>query len=249
MLPIMECFSSIQGEGKRTGNVSVFVRFGGCNFSCSGFGVEYRDNDGNSKFGCDSFYAVDRSFKHTWDLADYQELINRINNELDVSHYKKADIVLTGGEPTLYWNDKDFQKVLRYYHSRGHHITIETNASININITEEYQRAIAFSMSVKLAVSGEKESKRINVDAISDMVAKTKESYLKFVVKNQDDVDEILTIIERVPDLVDIYLMPLGETREALHNTREFVVAAAHKNGFMYSDRLHIILWDNKPGV
>jgi len=249
MIPIMEHFSSIQGEGKRTGNVSIFVRLGGCNFSCAGFGVEYQTPEGETKYGCDSWYSVDKSFKNTWELLDYKELITQINKHIVPEHYKKADIVITGGEPTMYWKDKDFQKVLRYYSSRGHHITIETNASIDLEIVDDYQREIAFSMSVKLAVSGEKEHKRINIDNISNIAAKTKESYLKFVVKDQKDIDEILDVIQSIPDLVDIYLMPLGETRVALEKTRMFVIEAAHKHGFMYSDRLHIIAWDDEPGV
>jgi len=249
MIPLMEYFSSVQGEGRRAGNVSVFVRLGGCNFSCSGFGVEYETLEGEKKQGCDSWYSVDKSFRHQWELVDYKDLIDKINSVIVPTHYKKADIVITGGEPTLYWKDKDFQKVLRYYSSRGHHITIETNASVDIEITDDYQRDIAFSMSVKLVVSGEKEHKRINIDNISNIAAKTKESYLKFVVKDQNDIDEILELIQNIPDLIDIYLMPLGETREALEKTRMFTIEAAHKYGFMYSDRLHIITWDDKAGV
>ncbi len=249
MIPVMEQFSSIQGEGKRTGNVSIFVRLGGCNFSCPGFAVEYTDNNGEAKLGCDSWYSVDRSFKHKWDLLDYKELILRINNLIDKEHHALADIVITGGEPTLCFKDRDFQKVLRYYSSRGHHITIETNASIDIDITEEYQRNIAFSMSVKLACSGEKESKRINIDNISDIVSKTKESYLKFVVKDQNDIDEILSILDNLPDLADVYLMPLGETREALDKTRLFTVGAAIKHGWKYSERVHIMIWNDESGV
>ena len=34
MLAIMEMFGpTIQGEGARAGNISFFIRFGGCNFS------------------------------------------------------------------------------------------------------------------------------------------------------------------------------------------------------------------------
>ena len=249
MIPVMEYFSSIQGEGKRAGNVSIFLRLGGCNFTCSGFGVDYVDNSGVSKKGCDSWYSVDRSFKKTWQLLDYKEITNKLNELIVPTHYKKADIVITGGEPTMYWNDTDFQKLLRYYSSRGHHITIETNASIDFDITEEYQRKIAFSMSVKLSNSGEKESKRLNFDNISNIIAKTSESYLKFVVKAESDIEEILQILQNIPDLADVYLMPMGETREALEQTRMFTIETAHKYGFMYSDRLHIIVWDNKGGV
>jgi ribosome-binding ATPase YchF (GTP1/OBG family) len=42
MLEVSEIFGpTIQGEGQKIGTPSVFVRFGKCNFDCSGFGVEY----------------------------------------------------------------------------------------------------------------------------------------------------------------------------------------------------------------
>jgi len=249
MIPLMECFSSIQGEGKRTGNISIFVRLGGCNFTCAGFGVEYQTPDGKVKHGCDSWYSVDKAFKNTWELLDYKDLINVINKLINKNHQVLPDIVFTGGEPTMYWKDKDFQKVLRYYSSRGHHITIETNASIDIEITEQYQRDIAFSMSVKLAASGEKQHRRFNVDNISNIISKTKDSYLKFVVRDQNDIEEIKELLDMLPDLADIYLMPLGETKATLENTRMFVVEAAIENGWKYSERIHILIWDDKIGV
>jgi organic radical activating enzyme len=67
MLEVNEIFGpTIQGEGKRMGNISYFIRFGGCNFNCKGFGCEYTDPKGNNKVGCDSWYAVDQSFKKNW---------------------------------------------------------------------------------------------------------------------------------------------------------------------------------------
>ena len=44
--PVVELFDSIEGEGKRTGYMAVFVRFAGCNLRCS---------------YCDTGYALERS--------------------------------------------------------------------------------------------------------------------------------------------------------------------------------------------
>ena len=33
--PVAEIFDSIEGEGKRTGYMAVFVRFAGCNIRCT----------------------------------------------------------------------------------------------------------------------------------------------------------------------------------------------------------------------
>lgn len=249
-IPLMETFLSIQGEGARAGNPTIFIRVGGCNFKCQGFGVSYvAPISGEKKCGCDTYYAVDKEFSKTWDYLEYPEITKKINTLIDYRLYSKPDICITGGEPTLYWTNPDFQNLLKYYSSRGHHITIETNASIDIELTEDYQKGIAFSMSVKLAVSGEKESKRLNFDNISNILEHTKNSYLKFVVKEEPDIIEILGILEKIPTLANVYLMPLGDTKSVLDSNRLFVIESAIKYGFKFSDRLHIVAWDNKGGV
>ena len=47
MLQIDEIFGvTIQGEGKRIGNPSIFIRSGRCNMKCSGFKVGYKTPSG-----------------------------------------------------------------------------------------------------------------------------------------------------------------------------------------------------------
>lgn len=47
MLEINEIFGpTIQGEGKLVGNLSIFIRFGKCNFKCVGFNVFYETPSG-----------------------------------------------------------------------------------------------------------------------------------------------------------------------------------------------------------
>ena len=47
MLEVNEIFGpTIQGEGKLVGNLSIFIRFGKCNFKCVGFNVEYETPSG-----------------------------------------------------------------------------------------------------------------------------------------------------------------------------------------------------------
>ena len=50
MLEINEIFGpTIQGEGKKIGTPSIFIRFGKCNMSCQGFQVEYETPSGIKK--------------------------------------------------------------------------------------------------------------------------------------------------------------------------------------------------------
>lgn len=156
MLEINEIFGpTIQGEGKLVGTPSVFIRFGKCNFTCEGFNVEYETPSGIKKCACDSYFAVDKEFKDTWTkYKSYEDIVSEVDKLTNLYNYDyKMDIVITGGEPLLYWSKKEFQELLKHYINEGHQVTIETNASLNLNFTESYQKEILFSMSVKLSNS------------------------------------------------------------------------------------------------
>ena len=249
MLEINEIFGpTIQGEGKLIGTPSIFIRLGRCNMSCVGFGVEYETPNGKIKKSCDTYYAVDPAFKKEWRQLNCEETINEVSKLLP--NYK-IDIVITGGEPLLYWKDEEFQKLIKYYVEENHQVTIETNASLNIILTKDYQKEILFSMSVKLSNSLESEKKRINVNTINEILSKTTNSYLKFVVdKNSMDKieEEIINIVKDIKN-AEVYLMPLGSTVDEINKNSQAVINMAIKNGFKYSDRLHIRIWDNKRGV
>lgn len=78
MLPVVEEFYSIQGEGFHTGKAAYFLRLGGCDVSCA---------------WCDE--------KRSWDANKFpqvtvDDIISRIEN------IPAKAIVVTGGEPLLY---------------------------------------------------------------------------------------------------------------------------------------------------
>ncbi|MEA3512503.1 MAG: 7-carboxy-7-deazaguanine synthase QueE [Campylobacterota bacterium] len=250
MLEVNEIFGpTIQGEGKRVGNPSFFIRFGKCNMQCVGFEVEYETPSGIKKCSCDSYHASDIAFRDDWKKYESSKpLIEEVNSFLP--NYK-LDIVITGGEPLLYWRDVEFQKLLKFYIDRGYHITIETNGSIDINFTEVWQKKILFSMSVKLSNSGESIDKRVNISTLTKVIDFVDESYLKFVVDKdflEKASDEIDNILEQIPSC-EVYLMPLGDTAEVIDKNSLSVIEFAIKKGFKYSDRLHIRVWNNKRGV
>jgi len=255
MVPIVETFYSIQGEGKRI-VPSVFVRTGLCNFKCEGFGCSLEAPDGNIIKGCDSIRAVSPKFKDSWNYyVDYLDLVNRIDNTmptLSKENLLKPDIVLTGGEPLIHWKEDVIQRVLSHYISRGHKVTIETNSSIDIEFTRKYQEDIMFSMSVKLSNSGEPEHKRVNIENITNILEHCPESYLKFVVSKDtwdSDWDEIKEILRGIPVFANVYLMPMGENKIEVDKNCQFVMEKCVELGFNYSDRLHIRAWNDKPGV
>ena len=261
-LPVVEIFgNTIQGEGPRL-RPAIFVRTGMCNLKCEGFGCTRIAPNGETIVGCDTIHAVSPKFKSTWtEYTKATDLIDKINEIADsmieeskaLGVVSKPDIVLTGGEPLLHFDNEVLQTTLKYFHSRGFHITVETNASRMIEFTEDYQRALQFSMSVKLSVSGEPERKRLNFDAINNIIENSTGSYFKFVVNPEtwdETSKEILNILNSTESAnTQVYLMPLGETIEKqLKNTR-FVFDVCAKYGFSFTPRAHILAYDDLDGV
>jgi len=77
MLPIMEHFYTLQGEGAHSGKAAYFIRVGGCDVGCH---------------WCD--------VKESWD-ADLHPLME-VNQLAEIAAQHCKMIVLTGGEPLMY---------------------------------------------------------------------------------------------------------------------------------------------------
>ncbi len=77
MLPVMEHFYTLQGEGAHTGKAAYFIRLGGCDVGCH---------------WCD--------VKESWN-ADLHPLMSTIEIAETAAKFCKT-VVLTGGEPLMY---------------------------------------------------------------------------------------------------------------------------------------------------
>lgn len=78
LLPLMEQFYTIQGEGFNTGKAAYFIRLGGCDVGCH---------------WCD--------VKESWD-ANIHPLTPTAEIVKNVLEHKAKAVVVTGGEPLLY---------------------------------------------------------------------------------------------------------------------------------------------------
>ena len=104
MLPLMEAFYTIQGEGYHKGTAAYFVRIGGCDVGCH---------------WCD--------VKESWvaDLHPPTETDKIIDQALEYSD----TIVVTGGEP-LMW---DMEKLTTGLKARGARVHIETSGAYKLS--------------------------------------------------------------------------------------------------------------------
>ncbi|WP_456393862.1 7-carboxy-7-deazaguanine synthase QueE [Nitratifractor sp.] len=253
MFWLVEKFFSIQGEGRYAGVPSYFLRTGGCNLSCPGFGAQY-DLRGERRVGCDTWFAVDRAFAGTWEsVEDGGKLLEELDRAFTGIGYR-PDVVITGGEPLIYATDPVFYSVVEGLLERSVRITFETNGTVELdfNLHPAYRDAV-FALSVKLSNSGEPRDRRIRPEALKRIAANASEYFLKFTIdeasieegRAKEEIDEIRNILPEA----EIYCMPVGESRAALRRSDRAVFDFCMRRGYRYSDRLHIRIFDMTQGV
>jgi 7-carboxy-7-deazaguanine synthase len=104
-LPIMEHFYTIQGEGANTGKPAYFIRVGGCDVGCH---------------WCD--------VKESWN-ADLHPLIPISDLIPFLKDISSKDIVITGGEPSLY----NLNPLCNLLKSQGFNTFIETSGAYELS--------------------------------------------------------------------------------------------------------------------
>ena len=123
---VVEKFVSINGEGLRSGELAVFIRFANCNLRCS---------------YCDTKYSFINPI-YTEESID--ELVEYVKST------GVKNVTLTGGEPLI---QNEIKELMIELSNIGNRIEIETNGSINIapylNIPN-----VTFTLDYKLKGSG-----------------------------------------------------------------------------------------------
>ncbi|GAA9920336.1 7-carboxy-7-deazaguanine synthase QueE [Helicobacter pylori] len=200
--------------------------------------------------GCDSLYAVHPKFKTSWDYYNEpKSLIERLE-EL-APNYKHFDFILTGGEPSLYFNNPILISVLEHFYHKKIPLFVESNGSIFFEFSP-ILKELHFTLSVKLSFSLEKENKRINLKALQNILNNAKSVHFKFVLGSKNAAQSIIEIQNLLKQLPlknnEIFLMPLGATNKELNKNLKTLAPLALEHGFNLSDRLHIRLWDNQKG-
>jgi organic radical activating enzyme len=104
ILKITEIFSSIQGEGLRQGEPTLFIRLTGCNLKCS---------------FCDTKYAWKQG--HPYSVS---QVLDEIKKKMQI--YPAQWICLTGGEPLV----QDISDLVRKLKQEGFKIQVETNGTL-----------------------------------------------------------------------------------------------------------------------
>jgi len=179
-IPIMETFFGFQGEGIRTGRLSEFIRVAGCTRSCK---------------WCDT------AGSQSADAANYVERLSELFELIGVTHEKErilcgcGEVVITGGEPMLYWDSPYGLGELVYWLSCLYNlrVTIETNGDIIPKDTRLfYDPEVLYSVSPKPPSSGASFTNWSGLEGVLLFVAHGARAkchvQLKFVVQDEKDL-------------------------------------------------------------
>lgn len=220
MYKVVEKFVSINGEGKRAGQLAVFIRFKGCNLNCS---------------YCDTSWANEAG-------ATFEEMSGE-----DIYQYIKGQKVknctLTGGEPLLQKNINDLLKLLGQ--DRELRVEIETNGSVDLGRYAELYNRPSFTMDYKLPSSLMENSmchKNLQILDYRDTV--------KFVSGSMEDLNRAKEIIDQynLRDKCSVYLSPVFGNIEPSEMV-DFIIEN-NMNDVNIQLQLHKFIWDpNKKGV
>ena len=242
--PIGELYTCLQGEGKYIGIPHILIRVTGCRLRC-----QFADSF------CDTPYASWKPEKGKFTLDD---IVKFYEEKPNVKH-----TMITGGGPTIH--AELLQELCIIGKKYNHIITIETEGS-------EFVQTVAdcISLSPKLSNSTPKpgtwmdyanrevtekdkrlhEKWRCNYEAMEQLIYNHPDYQLKPVISSWNDLQELDYIQDElgIPNN-KVWLMPEGLTPEQLKERRVWLMDICQKQGYNYSDRLHIIAYGDIRGV
>lgn len=222
-LKVSEIFSSIDGEGSRSGYPVTFIRLHGCNLSCS---------------YCDSQYAC---------LGDdYTEM--EISDVVDkVAELGLKRITLTGGEPLLEYPEDENIELIRELLCKGYFVNVETNGSIPLLPIRArlYGSNLMFTIDYKCNGSGMNDKM-----CTGNLRELSSPDVLKFVVKDIDDLNQMKQVFNAYPYLKNknVYVSPVFDEIDP-KDIVKFLIDNKLE-GIRLQLQLHKLIWDpNDRGV
>ncbi|BAB05961.1 BH2242 [Halalkalibacterium halodurans C-125] len=233
-IPVMEIFGpTVQGEGMVIGQKTMFVRTGGCDYSCS---------------WCDSAFTWDGSLKATLRTAD--EIIAKLE---EIGGERFSHVSISGGNPALH---KGIGELVDKLHDKGIRVALETQGSL---WQDWFLKIDDLTISPK-PPSSQMKTDFTKLDQIIERLD-TKQMSLKVVVFNDEDFRYAEYVHERYPH-VPFFLQVGNEDTvtgdndlliRTLLDRYEWLIAKATDSTIMNDAKilpqLHTLVWGNKRGV
>ena len=242
--PLGEIYTCLQGEGKYMGVPHILIRVTGCRLRC-----QFSDSF------CDTPYASWKPEKGKYTLDNVVEIYK--------SNPQIKHTMITGGGPTIH--GELLQELCELGVRYGHIVTIETEGSEFVQT-----KAHCISLSPKLSNSTPRpgtwmdyanrevtekdkqqhEKWRCNYGAMKDLIDYHEDYQLKPVISSEEDLKEVKELQKRLDIPNDmVWLMPEGLTENQLNERRAWLMELCEREGYNYTDRLHIIAFGDVRGV
>lgn len=218
-MKVVEVFKSIEGEGKRTGLPTTFIRLFGCNLRC--------------KY-CDTKYSYNNEASYY--VRSIQQLVKQCI-ELGV-----PNVTITGGEPLL---QQGIEELLIALVEQGFVVNVETNGSVELPTSEllDLYRMLGrvfFTVDYKCPSSGEEA--KMNMSNFVVPGALRPSDVLKFVVSDRTDMEVALEVIDSLKSDPHIYFSPVHPNMDP----QEMVAFILDNELYNVKAQvqLHKIIWD-----
>lgn len=213
--PVVEKFVSINGEGRKAGQLAVFIRFKGCNLNCS---------------YCDTKWANQKDAQYTEMTVD--DIVEYIKDQ------RVKNVTLTGGEPLM---QKNIEELLHSLSHEDLYVEIETNGSINLQkyIDVVTKNRPSFTMDYKLGLSGMEQFM-----CLENFRYLTKKDTVKFVSGCIADLDQVRKIIDKYNLLnkCSLFISPVFgsiDPADIVEYMKKY-----HMNGVNLQIQMHKVIWN-----
>ncbi len=228
--PVIEIFSSVQGEGPYVGCRQIFIRLHGCNLNCS-----YCDTvSSEMPFNCRLEKTPGKrdfiQHANPLSLGDIAEAVTA----LKLSQHDSVS--LTGGEPLLYPSlIKDLAPLLK---GTRHGLYLETNGTLPDSLAEVIRLIDIVAMDIKLPGSTgnapfwEQHARFLKI-------ASSKNAFVKVVVTNKTILKEVAKAAELIKTIAPgtiLVLQPIS--------VREDINAVSYKHLLMLQEAALEIIAD-----
>jgi 7-carboxy-7-deazaguanine synthase len=179
---LSEVYTSVQGEGPNTGKPITFIRFGGCNLRCQGWG-EGLLPDGTKVRGCDTVFAVYPQWRKTWATVTADEVAAQVPDQ-------PLHVCVTGGEPLI--QQAAGLKDLIDYRLKAYNVDLFTNGS---QILPDWAMEPRTTVVMDWKMPGSEEFGSFKEENLALLQEK---DAVKFVCKHREDFDTALALAPRV---------------------------------------------------
>lgn len=178
-LRVVEIFPSIEGEGLRAGMPAVFIRLFGCNLNCS---------------YCDTPYGKDPEYADKVRLMTVSEIVR------SVSGFCIPNVTITGGEPMIH---NGVIELINALLDRDYWVNVETNGTVTRKAGPD-RNGLFYTVDFKTKSSGMTD--KMDPKVFADMECG---DVLKFVVGDQEDLEQTLEVMKWLTHDVHIYYSPV----------------------------------------